>query len=89
MAVDYINMGGRNEVMDVDGGVKVQPQARVDTVEDILETLLRNATDEFDFAPRDVFKGVFDLPGTKDRHATAMKNLECAQANDPLQDILR
>ena len=74
--VDHINMCSGVEAMDVDGGVGAQPQAPKDEMEAVLETLLRNATEEFGFAPRDVYNGVFDLPGMKDQHTAAVKSLD-------------
>ena len=62
--MDHVNVSGDIGAMDVNRGVGVQPQAHVDT-DIVLETLLRNATEEFGFAPRDVYNGVFDLPWMK------------------------
>ena len=45
-----------------------QPHAPVDNVDDELKILVRNATEEFGFAPRDVYRGVFDLPKTMSQH---------------------
>ena len=59
-----------------------QPQATVKKVDDIktlvddaFKILVRNATEEFGFIPRDVYRGVFDLPSTMDQHAAAAKQL--------------
>ena len=38
-----------------------------------LKILVQNATEEFGFAPRDVYDGVFDLPETMKKHAIAVK----------------
>ena len=48
-----------------------QPSPSVD-----FEILVRNATEEFGFAPHDVYDGVFQLPYTKDQHAKAVEHLE-------------
>jgi hypothetical protein len=50
-----------------------QPRALVD---DVLKTLLHNATEEFGFAPRDAYNGVLDLPSTRRVHVEAVKRLE-------------
>jgi len=57
----------------------VTGKPRVDEVDDVLKILVRNATEEFGFAPRDVYDGVFQLPGTRDEHAAAMKGLRCSE----------
>jgi hypothetical protein len=44
--------------------------------DDALDILLRNATEEFGFAPRDVYSGVFDLPRTTEEHTIAVEQLE-------------
>jgi len=56
-----------------------QPQAPVDKVDNALEILVRNATEEFGFIPRDVYNGVFKLPWTRDEHAAAVKGLRCSE----------
>ena len=45
-------------------------------VDDAFEILVRNATEEFGFAPRDVYNGVFFLRKTKWDHATALGGLK-------------
>ena len=45
------------------------PQAPVNNA---LEILVRNATEEFGFAPRDVYDGVFNLPATKEEQAAVV-----------------
>ena len=44
-------------------------------VNDAFKVLVRNATEEFGFAPRDVYKAVFDLPRAKHEHTAAVKKL--------------
>ena len=51
-----------------------QPHAPVDDVDNALKILVRNATEEFGFAPRDVYKGVFNLPRTMFQHTDAVEN---------------
>jgi hypothetical protein len=52
-----------------------QPQAPVDEVKNALEILVRNATEEFGFAPSDVYEGVVNLPMMRQRHTAVVKNL--------------
>jgi len=52
-----------------------QPQTPVDiAVDKALKILVCNATEEFGFAPHDVYNAVLDLPATREFHATAVKN---------------
>ena len=44
--------------------------------DDALDILLHNATEEFGFAPRDVYSGVFDLPRTMEEHTIAVEQLK-------------
>jgi hypothetical protein len=53
-----------------------QPRAPVDNVDDALKILVHSATEEFGFAPRDVYEGVFRLPWAKKQQAEAMKSLD-------------
>ena len=41
-------------------------------VDNALKILVRNATEEFGFAPRDVYNGVLELPETREQHAVAV-----------------
>jgi len=60
----------QDEIM-VDVG---QPQTPVDiAVDKAFKILVRNATEEFGFAPRDVYNAILDLPATRDLHAAAVK----------------
>jgi len=45
------------------------------TVDNVLKILVHNATEEFGFAPRDVYEGVLDLPSTMASHAAAVRRL--------------
>ena len=45
-----------------------QPQALVGKVDNALEILVRNATEEFGFAPSDVYSGFFELPTARGEH---------------------
>ena len=53
-----------------------KPQAPVDEVDNALKTLMRNATEEFGFAPRDVYDGVLNLPLTRFDHTDAVERLD-------------
>jgi len=53
-----------------------QPRAPVDKVQSALEILVHNATEEFGFIPRDVYKGVLRLPETKMNHEKAVDALD-------------
>ena len=50
-------------------------RATKEEVDDAFEILVRNATEEFGFAPRDVYKGIFFLRKTKRDHAAAVGEL--------------
>ena len=52
-----------------------QPQALAGKVDSALEILVHNATEEFGFAPRDVYNGVLELPDTRKQHAIAVEKL--------------
>jgi hypothetical protein len=62
-----------------------QPLAPVDNVRNAFEILVRNATKEFGFAPRDVYNGVLKLPRTRMEHANGVMKLGC----DNLQKLVR
>ena len=59
-----------------------QPQAPAEdtreekAIKDALEILVRNATQEFGFAPRDVYEGVFDPLSAKHKHAEKVDGLD-------------
>ena len=53
-----------------------QPQAPADKVKHALNILLYNATQQFGFAPRDVYEGVFKLVATRQYHVQAVNNLD-------------
>ena len=44
-------------------------------VDNALIILVRNAIEEFGFAPRDVYDGVLRLPSTRKQHTVAVENL--------------
>ena len=73
----------RPSAMDQDdniGGGAVQLQAPVDKMDKVFEILVRNATEEFGFAPRDVYNGVFHLTVTKHEHTEAKFNYSALKA---------
>ena len=55
-----------------------KPQTPADQVRNALKILVRNATEEFGFAPRDVYNGVLLLFETRDDHRRVMTNLTCS-----------
>ena len=62
-----------------------QPLALVGTVDNALKILVRNATEEFGFAPRDVYDGVFQLYETRDKHSAAVGEFD----HTKLQETVR
>lgn len=54
-------------------------------MDNALEILVQNATEEFCFAPRDVYSGVFELHNTRYRHTGPVENLELTE----LREIFR
>ena len=64
---------GGSGVKAVDG--EVQPLPLFGTMDVVFTVLVRNATEEFGFAPSDVYDGVFDLPQTKELHTSKVKEL--------------
>ena len=76
---------GQDETDDNDGGLAsgqdenmvdetYQPHTPVDEVDNALKILVRNATEEFGFAPRDVYNGVLDLPFARSEHTASVRN---------------
>ena len=65
--------------MVVDGESQSNPQ--FDTT-GAFAVLVRNATEEFGFAPCDVYDGVFNFPEVKIQHAIKLKTLECSELMD-------
>ena len=51
-------------------------------VDNALKILLHNAIEEFGFAPRSVYNGVFSLPNTKGDHVVAVESLKCSDLQD-------
>src|ERR1700733_2260907 len=51
-----------------------QPQASVDSVNNTFEILVNNATEEFGFAPRDVYHGIFRLAHMRTQHTAALRD---------------
>ena len=66
------------------GGDTEKPIANVD---DALEILLHNATEEFGFSPRDVYDGVFRLAKTKETHDEAVKRLNYERLQSYVSDF--
>ena len=67
-----------------------QPLAPVSTMDNALEILVDNAIEEFGFAPRDMYDGVFKLHNTRLQHANAVETLDYTElqaAQFSLRDI--
>ena len=60
---------------DEDRGKAGQPQAPVDIMDNALNILVHNATEEFGFIPRVVYSGILNARDTMDQHANAVKQL--------------
>jgi hypothetical protein len=66
-----------------------QPRALVLKVDNALKILVANATEEFGFAPRDVYNGVLDLPGMTNRRDRAVDNLKCTELANLVRTFTR
>ena len=65
------------DAMDDDVGVSdIDQDENVDGVEEAFRILVRTATEEFGFAPRDVYDGVLDLPDTRKQHAATVRSFD-------------
>ena len=81
---DWDGMGGgiRPSVTD-QGELMVDDPAKLPALLDnAFKILLRNAIEEFGFAPRGVYGGVFSLPDTKGVHVAAVKALKYHRLKD-------
>ena len=56
-----------------------EPTDAVGKPPDIMDTLMENATEEFGWAPRDVYYGVFDLPFIRREHNAAVAQVDYSQ----------
>jgi len=65
-----------------------QSGVAVDDLHTALKILVRNATEEFGFAPRDVYEGVFRLTITKYRHDTHVANLDYRKLTTLIQTFI-
>jgi len=66
---------GDDTAVDQDQAPPPVPKVKMDRV---LEILVRTATEEFGFIPRDVYRGILDLPEMRRRHAGAVDELNCS-----------
>lgn len=66
-----------------------QPPALVRTVDNALKILVHNATEEFGFAPRDVYDGVFQLYETRDKHSLRWRSSTMPNCKRPSDRSLR
>ena len=65
----------KKDCSETDDGIRAPATNQDKTtvgVDDALEILVHNATQEFGFAPRDVYSGVFYLPDIQSRHNTVV-----------------
>ena len=62
-------------------------QALMDNVEDVLEILVHNATEEFGFIPRDVYDGIFRFHDTESRQTRALRRLQPARMEEIVQSF--
>ena len=62
----------QDEIM---GDQENRPQTSPKIVDEAFRILVRNATEEYGFAPRDVYEGVFDLPTIRDEYANVVQGL--------------
>jgi len=73
VAADCNQGGGSIRAAEVDREAQLPP--KVHPVEATLDALVYNVVEEFGFAPRDVYGGIFNLQFTRDLHATKMNKL--------------
>jgi hypothetical protein len=57
--------------------------------DDALKILIRNATEEFGFVPRDVYNGVLNPSDTKEEHANAREGLDWSRLQTLVQTFSR
>jgi len=62
--------------MNQDENPVEKPSQPQDLADNAFEALVSNAIEEFGFAPRDVYNGIFTFPKTKARHVDEVKNIE-------------
>ena len=72
-------MGDGIAASATDRDIDMTGEAHKILVRNALGILVRNATEEFGFAPRDVYNGVFHLSRTRDRHAIHLNRLDYEQ----------
>ena len=59
------------------------------TVDNALKILVHNAAEEFGFAPRDVYGGVFQLYETRDKHSAAVGELDYTKLQETVRSFSR
>jgi hypothetical protein len=64
-----------------------QPQTPVGKLNNALEILVYSATEEFSFAPRDVYDDLLEFDQTKERHTTAVVELKYDDLEDLVQNF--
>jgi len=68
--------------MDLDENAIDKPAQPQDPAKNAFEVLVCNATEEFGFAARDVYGGVFELPQTKARHTAEINRVRYSKLRD-------
>ena len=71
VAADRKRIASLAQTTDQDGDTVDQEE-----VDEAVKILVRNATEAFGFAPRDVYRGIFNLPEMKDQHTDAVRDLD-------------
>lgn len=90
-AAEETRNGARSPATDQDTGMgdgKGQSPASPGEVDNALEILVRNATEEVGFAPRDVYNGVFNLPGAKQAHTATVEGLDYSEPKTIVREFV-
>jgi len=66
-----------------------QQQVPVYKIEQALTTLVRIATEEFGFIPRDVYEGILNLPEMRRQHAKPSGSLDYSRLKDLIHALVR
>ncbi len=84
------NMDTRASAINQDGNMADKVgQAPVGNVDNVLKVLVHNATEEFGFAPHDVYNRVLYLPQTREKHATGIGSLNYDELKSLIQSFVK
>ena len=75
--------------MDLDENTAGKPAQSQDPAKIALEVLVSNAIEEFGFAARDVYGGVFKLPKTQARHVAEINSVSYSKLRDLVEAFSR